>query len=76
MPISKDYKSLGRELRKTKNWTNATNIGSRATDVAGNGLILAGGATGQPEIIAVGAGLVGTSKVLGKTSKLLKKFEK
>jgi len=75
--MNKKYiRTLGRDLKRTKTWEKATDIGSSVTKNAGSELVPLGMATGNPELIAVGGGLIASSKLLKTTNKLLKKKKK
>lgn len=75
--MNKKYiRTLGRDLKRTKTWEKATDIGSSVTKNAGEGLVAGGAMSGQPELIAVGGGLIETSNLLKTTNKLLKKKKK
>jgi hypothetical protein len=69
-------RTLGKDLKKVKTWERATDIGSSITKNAGEGLVAGGVSSGQPELVAVGEGLVVSSKLLNKSNKLLKKHTK
>lgn len=74
MNQTKKYvRTLGKPLKKTKSWVKATEYGETGGEALAQGLIIAGAASGHPEIAGVGAGVMLASKGSGKASKLLKK---
>ena len=76
MGFNKKLKHFGHSIKKKKVWERNLRHGSEIGDVVGKGLVMAGGATGQPELVAAGGGVIGASKAAGKASKLLRKKKK
>ena len=73
---TKKMKTLGQKMMKVKTWKNASSKIAKVSDIGGKGLMLMGSATGQPEIVAAGSGLIGISKGANEISSLLKQNNK
>ena len=71
----KKFQHFEKDLGKVETWRKATQYAADGSNIVGDALILGGGVTGQPEIVALGGGILGGSKLLKKSSQLLKKTE-
>jgi hypothetical protein len=69
----KQFRTLGKKLKKVKTWEKATHIAGKGLNTVGDIGIVVGTATGQPEIVAGAEALKVGGGVANKTSKILKK---
>lgn len=69
----KQLKIMGRELMKPKVWKKAASQSSKVLNLAGDSVIFGASATGQAELLPLGAGLRGAGALVGRAGKLLKK---
>lgn len=72
---NKMHRTLGK-LKKVKTWQKGLHKSGGILTSAGKITVLAGTATGQPEIAAAGAGMIVGGKAASETSKILKHTEK
>lgn len=78
MGFRKKMKRLGKGLGKKKNWRAGLVAGGQGAELLGQGAMIAGVASGQPELVSAGGVLVGGGKLAEKTGKsdLLKSKKK
>lgn len=65
----KQLRRFGKAIRKKKNIRRGLRIGGEVGQLAGQGLVLGGTATGQPEVVAAGGTLAGVGALSNKLAK-------
>ena len=75
MNVKKYARHMGKKLKKRKTWEKVTSHGNEIETV-GKILAMGGTASGQPEVVAVGGGLITAGKISKESNKLLKKKDK